>query len=553
MAAESFVDRESELGLIDEVLGQIRLGEGGNLCLLGVPGAGKTSILKEYIGRRRARWEEEGVVLVYVSLTDLGNSPHELAAGFVGEVLARVAFTFKAEIDISELRRAETFASCAANIQSRAVSAFIESLQQMPVGESPHPEGLVRSAFRFPDAFAVEKRIRIILFVDNFDDLKKYAHPAMAAFAEFQQALEGQAEAFYVTAMTHSPFADRVFSGSGAPLAGRFRTALLRGIETGPAADLALSVMGGEETPRSRKAAELIARLSSGIPVILRHIARATRSAAGDDPPSEGAVARGFVAEVLSPLGKVYRHYLTCIQQAVGEKAEYLSARNVLAHLAEGKAVRPEEIGERTGLDLETVARLVGRVLASGLFRNVDDSFYFDDPLFRFWALKTEPSLEPGNVKLPEEKALALADEYLQRFREGPAKPAPGKGKKFNFRELISACKGRTVPGQTLGRTEPVDFPLFEKVKGFAFSSKQVKMYYLEGDGQYWGLMIVWLPMPVDRAEVEILAQQSRGKLDRIWFVCRGGFTPAAREAAEEYAVFLSDEGDLRRLVENLA
>jgi hypothetical protein len=546
---ETFVGREEDLRVIEDVLQEIRRGEGTNLCFLGVPGAGKTSLLREYISRNRGRWEEEGVIPIYISLRDLGDSPEDLAPGFVGEVLARVAFTFRADIDISELRRSETFASSASSIESPALETFLTTLRELPAGTQEHPSGVVRSAFAFPNAFAEEKRIRLILFVDDFDTLKKYATPAMSAYAEFHEALSDQTEAFYVTAMTHSPFADKILLAEDGILRDRFRVCVLPGMDPDLMQDLAFGILGNE-TEGAKNAAAIVARLCGGNPLVLRHLARAVHTAAPREGPlDQGAVAAAFAAELLAPLGKIYRHYLSNLHRAVGVKADYLKARSVLATLAEGREVKPAEIGKRVGIDIETTARLVGRILGSGLFRRVEENYYFDDPLFRFWAVKTDPANEQGDGRMPTEKARELADEYVTRFLKPPKAKA---AKKFNFRDLIGTLKGRTVPGLPLGHEVEVTFPAFQKVKGFAFSTRQVKMYYLEGEEEFWALMIVWWNLKAGLSEMNLFVDKAGDRLDRLWFVCRGGFTEEARTRAREKGVFLSDEKDLKSLLENL-
>ncbi len=556
MNPDIFTGRDREIALIDDALERIRSSEKTNVCFLGVPGSGKTSLLKKYIALHRSRWQEEGVILVYISLQDLGPSPYDLAAGFVGEVLARVAFTFRTDIDLSALRRPETFSDAAASLRSRALKGFLSTLDELPAGADGEQQGLVQNAFRFPNAFAEEKRIRLILFVDDFGDLRKYTNPAMAAFEEFHAAISDQTEAFYVTAMTNSPFADRIFTDAQAPLNQSFSVSTLRGIETAEARDAAVAFMGAGSDESALRAASLLASLSAGNPLLLRHMSSAAAKSAGSGAsPTESDVAQAFAEEVVSPLGRIYRHYLGNIQKAVGLRSDYSTARKILAMLAEGKDVSPDEIRKKTGIDVETSARIVGRVLGSGLFRKVDEAFYFDDPLFRFWALKTDPSEDQGQAVRDKAQSRALADEFLDGFlgrKKEEAKAAPAKSKKFNFRDLIAACKGRSVGGGPLGAGAEVRFPEFDVIKGFAFSTKQVKMYYLEGGGEHWAMLVVWWPLKADRKQVELFADKAAGKLSRLWFVCRGGFTEDGASAAKERSVYISDEKDLVKLLESI-
>lgn len=549
-APEEFVDRTEEIELVESLLAGVREGNRLNLCFAGVPGSGRSAILARYLFGRKETWVEEGVILVDLPLAGIGESAIDLGIRIVSSVAAAFLEAVGARAEARRIREEDTFRDEARRMRSPALEGFTETLERFEHQEGLEPEGLLVEAFRFPEAFASEKGLRLILFADDLDDLVHVrARPGRSAADLFQQAVEDQREVFYVVTIAPSPFADRTFLADDAPFQQIFQYFPVQALVPEAAVELASRLLGG-----GGEAAERAAMLSGGFPLYLEAIAKAARRAAPGADPAAADVDRAFASQVLSRFGTIHRHFEDILAE-IPDADDRAAARALLAALAEGRKLGRADLAKLTGREGKSLGALLGRVLSLGMFRKVDNSFYFEDPLFRFWALKT-----CGTDRVPEgltgPASARLASEFVTTYLEAPQEaqteaPAPsGETPPPNVRTLLAACKGREVPGGLLGALDPVRFPAFERVQGFAFSSRDVKVYYLTGGDVGWLLLVFWKTIPVDRDLVEIFARRSQGRAHGLWFVGRGGFTPSAAAFARERGIYTSSEGDLRNLLE---
>ena len=96
-----FADRAEELDLLESSLASLREGNRMNLCFSGVPGSGRTAILRRYMETRAHAWIDEGVVLVYLPLAEFAESCAGLCLDFVSHVAAAFLTSVGAQGDAS--------------------------------------------------------------------------------------------------------------------------------------------------------------------------------------------------------------------------------------------------------------------------------------------------------------------------------------------------------------------------------------------------------------------------------------------------------------------
>lgn len=545
----TFLDRTEELDLLESSLASLREGNRMNLCFSGVPGSGRSSILRRYLETRAKAWFDEGVVLVRLPLAEFGESCSALCLDYVAHIAAAVVEGLGAKGDAQRLLSEDTFPDQARRLRSRALEAFAGTHERFLHTGGMGEEEVLRAALAFPEAFAAEKKLRFVLFVDDFHLLHTFRFgEGRGATDAFRETLQAQAEVFYVVSVVPSPFTDKYFQGEDAVFHSEFQFYPVEGLPAPSAEELAGVLLGATGQ------AARVAALCANFPHHVEAVARAARRAAGDASPGIEEVDRAFASQTLASHGAIHRHFEGLLSRHAA-KEDIPAARIVLARLASGKRLVGEELTRLTGKDAKELGALLGRILAVGLFRRVGNTYYFEDPLFRFWAGHPAGPGAPAAgafERLTGPEAHRLAEEFLAGNFDGrrePAAPA-APGRKFNFRDLLARLKGREVDGSRLAADRPVRIPEFDRVQGFAFSAKDIKLYYLSGKDEGWVLLVVWKEAPVERRLVEIFDRRASGRVHGLWFVGRGGFTGDALALAREKGIYCSSEADLDQLMQ---
>jgi len=550
MATEGglFIDRAEEFELLDGLLVGLREGTVGNLCLSGIPGSGKSALLRRFVAKRAAEWCEEGVILVILPVWELGESALDLGFRLVPRIAAAFLEAVGMEAEAKRLLSEDTFQDEARRLKSESLEAFAEEVERFMHTEGAATEEILRASLAFPDAFAAEKNVRFVLFFDDFHLLHRFRlKPGRTAVDLLCECVEKQSDTFFVVTVTPSPFADRYFLAGDAPFHKTFQFYSVDPLPEAQAVQLASEILesGGEPARR-------VAKLAAGYPLYLTAVARSASRGAAGASASGADVDRAFAAEVLIPWGAVFRHFEGLLLRVLSSKEDLEPARTLLYGLALGKKTAKEDLARECGLDVKTFASMLGRILSLGLFRRVENTYYFDDPLFRFWAVRSAGRKDGPPDRLTGEEATARAEEFLADFLP-VRKETALSSRKFNFRALVGALKGKEVPGRWVGMKGEVRFPDFERVQGFAFTSKEIKVYYLTGEDLGWVLLVVWRRVPVNLRVMETFARRALGRAQGLWFIGRGGFTDDALSLARKHGIFCSSENDLQNLLKEVS
>jgi hypothetical protein len=185
----------------------------------------------------------------------------------------------------------------------------------------------------------------------------------------------------------------------------------------------------------------------------------------------------------------------------------------------------------------------------------------FADPVVRFWCARALTRDRLADLDRPGAVA-RLVREFYDRFRQRASGATP------NFRGLAALCAGRNLPGDFFSTHGTVEVPKFQRIQGYAFAERDMKLYALEiaseitseesavptanGGGGRWTALFVWRDIELDTPQIEILLKWLRGRTERVWVVARRGLTLGAQGRAEAEGLLVSDESDLEALARHL-
>ena len=103
-------------------------------------------------------------------------------------------------------------------------------------------------------------------------------------------------------------------------------------------------------------------------------------------------------------------------RKAAGASKTRAARRRSAAPAKRGRKATRKDFARACGLEPKALTSLFGRILSLGLFRRVENTFYFDDSLFRFWAVRASDRGKGAGERFTGEEAGARAAEYMNDY-----------------------------------------------------------------------------------------------------------------------------------------
>jgi hypothetical protein len=178
--------------------------------------------------------------------------------------------------------------------------------------------------------------------------------------------------------------------------------------------------------------------------------------------------------------------------------------------------------------------------------------YFYADPVFRYWVAQTTKGVAIEGFPRQEELRALVAD-LAERFAR--ASTQLGRAKESEVRELLRKLAGRTVPGATLGQTEPILVPAFTRIEPYRSPDGQTEIDALAEkseasprDGERWAVEVKWRQKRVGRSELEHLLAAATSLSARPWCVSQAGFTADALAFSTANNILVSNAEDLAAL-----
>ena len=135
-----------------------------NTALLGRKKSGKTLILKQYI----KKLGKESLP-VYIDLEKISLTPENFSIEFIGNILYN--FIGKKTAEYKNFLSLENLKKIIPSVKSDKCSEILNSVENELLKIKPGQKFLVESAFKFANALAEEKNKKIVICLDNFENI----------------------------------------------------------------------------------------------------------------------------------------------------------------------------------------------------------------------------------------------------------------------------------------------------------------------------------------------------------------------------------------------
>lgn len=544
-----FVDRLEILAQLEAAAERLIQGRPPiHLALFGPRRRGKTTVLKEFLARLRARPEfgEGRLGAIYINLEPLASTAWLLATQYIGWCV----YWLTAPPDTWPNDYLTWPGLLRAPVPSPLHRLLLE-LHDRFERRDASPSHLLTLAFQFPARLADLLQSPLVVILDEFPVLRRLESQRDTAniLGLFRQAL-GAGPVGYVLAGSHVSAMRWLVQAGQSPLFGQLTSLALGPLPREDARLLAQRIL-----PQANFAVwHRIATLCADQPYYIQALCNRLTlwRAAGNGELDLSTVDAAFYAELAQGQGSIHLHCQYMMDVSLEQTRYHAVLRGLLEALAaEGPQtvadLRATRFGTHSASNLRTyLMELVDHGLVERALEGKRQTYAIADPVLARWINVQRLGLAMAEPERPARGDVAALRERLTRVSAELA-----LAKEAEVRDLLQRLQGRTVPGELLGTTEPVTVPTFASIEPYVSADGQVELDALARGVEVWAVEVRWQVGAASRADVErFAAKEADVPIARYWFISRGGFRPQAVAYAQAAGVYLTDREGYLRLCE---
>lgn len=415
----SFTDREAELAMLARNSERILDGSGKNICFIGLRRIGKSLILKEYISREK----DKHILPVYMDLERLDTTPEFFAVQYVGQILR----WFLDDIDIVPYLDINGLVKKVADTNSNTAVETVHSIFDELNKAKPNQRLLLELAFIFPERFANEQDIHIILMLDEFQRIHEIDNfPQIHdIIGLLRSIIQTQSRTHYVVAGSAIRMLEKVFGEADSPFFAQFRVQRVAYFEKKATFDLAQKITGISDP----KVLGKIHDLTFGHPYYIYSICERLNELG---EMNVNGARKAFALEALLKNGSINLMCRYFFENSMSRVRGDALMRTILHQLAKEDGLRLTDIAQSIKRKDGGTRNMLERLIDIDLIVKEDKRYYFRDPVLRYWIMNVYEGVEfdtmPGKrviedmVRDIEEKfekastELGIAKEYELKY-----------------------------------------------------------------------------------------------------------------------------------------
>ena len=499
-------------------------------------------LIKEFIRRHIA---DSDIIPVYINMEELSESPEDFAVKFIGWHL--YWWYGKGEtLPLPYLYLPSLLFQVPDQPLREALQPLLQELERV----RPDRQHLLQEAFAFPSLLARFSRRRVVLFLDEFQEIATLTNfPASKNVLKLLRgAKDRTVNVVWCLCGSIISEMETIIRDSQSPLFGQFSHLPIYPYTRAESESLIrkfISIL-------DNRLAGLLHHFSAGNPFYLAQLLRRLNLFTGrGETLTENLIKRAFIAETLSPGGLIHAYctylYNVSLQRAKG----YGVLRSILDQIAANDdPMTQSELARRLRMTQGAVRTNVKELERIGLLHERDRRYFYTDAVLRYWVAYVQHGIEapefPG-----ERDLLAVMNELDRKYQQAAA--ALGQSREDQIRSLMRRFAGQQVDGSIFGCDDKVVLPCFREVKTYKSPDGRIEIDAL-GEGETpWAVEVKWKSKAIGKKELEMFRQKAASMSIERWYVAKSGFTAEARAYAEAEGIMLSGEGELQRLADVLA
>ena len=355
---EVYLRRQYYLDLLDRNTNYLKKNAGKNIALLGSRKSGKTSIVKEHIKNAK------DVVAVYIDLERISLNPENFSVEFIGNVvfyfLKRPISEYKKFLSLEHLAKLED------ELNSKNAFSLIKTVENELLKIKPEQKLLVESAFKFAEALGKDNNKKILLALDNIENLLDINN-----FSQIKDVLsiinfESQNVSYIATSSSVK---------QSLALLKKFECYEIKNLSREEIFSLTKNFLAHDE-PNLEKTSEEIFSLSNGHPFVASAICKKyaeTKNA-----------RKAFLIELLQKNNPIYNYCSESLSYYYNRARGQTLLKTILKVVA-NEELRLSEIAKRIYRSAPVTKSILERLMEVDILCKKDNKFYFSDNVLRLW------------------------------------------------------------------------------------------------------------------------------------------------------------------------
>jgi AAA+ ATPase superfamily predicted ATPase len=517
VTGKDFFNRSQEINLILRRVQDLKIGRKRNLAVIGLRKTGKTSLVKEVLGKIK----DESVIPVYVYIYE--TSAKSIASNLLESILFALLSKDKKIVEkdcgLEELKIL-TFESYP------KIARIIEQIAIELDREKPDFVKLFKLCFNLSERIAQEYNRFVVVALDEFQRLQIFC--PKGTLDVFRECISKQDRTLFILAGSAITLMEQILTAGSKPLFNQVEILSLNPFDYTTARMFLKEVV---DLPLKEDQKAFLVSITNGMPFYLAVIGYRIRDMCldvGVKSPSTNIIISALNKELFSSTGSLYTYVDGCISEALGKKGVHYT--EILRHIAMGKT--QSQIAKAISRPLKDMHYAIRRFIELDLIEKRDNILCFKDPIIELWfkyvySLKIEKAYLDLETKNNQFKS--KMEEMIAAFKQ-----ELGKGNEARVRELFRMFDGKTkINGKKL--------PKFADVQRVVIMGEEFDIL-ARINKAYWAVEVkdkIVSPAIVNKFIKKLKKACKMQPIEEKLLVCLEGIDEKARRIAEKENIWI--------------
>ena len=378
--AKEVIRRDYYLDLLDKNTSSFKKNSGKNIALLGARKSGKTLIVKEHLKNIK------DVVPVYIDLEKISLNPENFSVEFIGNII--FYFLKKPLNEYKKFLLLDSLLKTEHELKSKNSFSLIKTIENELLKIKPDQKLLVESAFKFIETLAKENNKKILIALDNFENLLDLNN-----FFQVKDVLSlinfNSKDIQYI--VTSSAIRQLLALE-------KFECYEIKNLEKNEATELIKSIIEKAE----QKTIDDIFSLSKGHPFVTALISKRYNEVKD--------VKKAFLIELLQKNNPIHEFCNDSLNYYYNRARGQTLLKTILKTVA-NEELRLSEIAKKIYRSAPVTKSILERLMEVDVIYKKDNKFHFSDNVLRLWLKLVSHGFEFDDI--PDDKMLSEAAKEL--------------------------------------------------------------------------------------------------------------------------------------------
>ncbi len=525
MVRNMFVNRIKEISWLDQLSHALESGKGFHGALLGLRRIGKTELILTF--RKK---NHHNMIMPYLNIQSAISSPGRFCMDFVHSLLESVCNHENIKLVHKQSIKMD-LPVIAGRLNDDIYDSVILLISLLDNGEY---EEALRIVFKLPEMIASIFHIKVLFFIDEFQEIHSLKHYRLDPYALMRSVIEKQIHTKYVVSGSIISLMEQIFKDANQPFFNQFNILYLSPFTKEDSSILARHVWNYDSLSVNDNAYAIIYKLTQGHPFYIISICERSFFEArfNDFVIDQRLVEYAFIKDVLSHDGKLNTLFEYIFNYSLSKVERKGSLKQPLLILAEEDGLTLSDIAKRLNKSTGHLSNIMKSLLKSDLIIKKDQKYYFRDQVLRFWLAKT--SLGKSHDIIADTE---IADNFISDLKERYLKKSSeyGRAKEFELYYFINENRGQSICG--------LKIPEFKRIIKNYITPNGDEIDLFAINDQSWAFELKWKNKKTGIKEIKQFINKIQA--NTYVYISKNGFTKDAYNFGKNNQIILWEESDL--------